>query len=41
MMGTPSGVVAFMKPPAWSKDGDVVEAEIDGIGKGKIRNKIK
>jgi 2-keto-4-pentenoate hydratase/2-oxohepta-3-ene-1,7-dioic acid hydratase in catechol pathway len=34
--GTPSGVAAFMKPPAWLKDGDVVEVEIEKIG--KIRN---
>jgi 2-keto-4-pentenoate hydratase/2-oxohepta-3-ene-1,7-dioic acid hydratase in catechol pathway len=37
MTGTPSGVAAFMKPPVWLKDGDVVEVEITGIG--KIRNK--
>jgi 2-keto-4-pentenoate hydratase/2-oxohepta-3-ene-1,7-dioic acid hydratase in catechol pathway len=36
MTGTPSGVAAFMKPPAWLKDGDVVEVEIEKIG--KIRN---
>lgn len=36
MTGTPSGVAAFMKPPVWLKDGDVVEVQIDGIG--KIRN---
>lgn len=38
MTGTPSGVAAFMKPPAWLKDGDIVEVEIEKIG--KIRNKI-
>ncbi|KAH6695138.1 fumarylacetoacetate hydrolase family protein [Plectosphaerella plurivora] len=32
MTGTPSGVAAFMKPPAWLKDGDVVEVHIDRIG---------
>lgn len=38
MTGTPSGVAAFMKPPAWLKDGDVVEVEIENIG--TIRNKM-
>jgi 2-keto-4-pentenoate hydratase/2-oxohepta-3-ene-1,7-dioic acid hydratase in catechol pathway len=38
MTGTPSGVAAFMRPPAWLKDGDVVEVEIEKIG--KIRNKM-
>ncbi|KAJ6104834.1 hypothetical protein N7523_011154 [Penicillium sp. IBT 18751x] len=32
MTGTPSGVAAFMDPPAWLKNGDVVEIEIGGIG---------
>ena len=32
MTGTPSGVAAFMKPPAWLKSGDVVRVEISGIG---------
>ncbi|EXJ69173.1 uncharacterized protein A1O5_08108 [Cladophialophora psammophila CBS 110553] len=36
--GTPSGVAAFHKPPAWLKDGDVVEVEITEVG--KIRNKM-
>tara|TARA_R110002003_G_scaffold40_3_gene2575 strand:- start:884 stop:1381 length:498 start_codon:yes stop_codon:yes gene_type:complete len=36
MTGTPSGVAAFMKPPQWLGDGDVVEVEIEGIG--RIRN---
>lgn len=38
MTGTPSGVAAFMKPPPWLGDGDVVEIGITGIG--KIRNKM-
>jgi 2-keto-4-pentenoate hydratase/2-oxohepta-3-ene-1,7-dioic acid hydratase in catechol pathway len=38
MTGTPSGVGAFMQPPAWLQDGDVVEVEISEIG--TIRNKI-
>jgi len=37
MTGTPGGVAAFMKPPAWCKDGDVVEVKISEIG--SIRNK--
>lgn len=36
MTGTPSGVAAFMQPPAWLMDGDVVTVEISEIG--KIRN---
>jgi 2-keto-4-pentenoate hydratase/2-oxohepta-3-ene-1,7-dioic acid hydratase in catechol pathway len=38
MTGTPSGVGAFMTPPAWLQDGDVVEVEISEIG--TIRNKM-
>lgn len=38
MTGTPSGVAAFRDPPAWLNDGDIVEVQIDGIG--KIRNKM-
>jgi 2-keto-4-pentenoate hydratase/2-oxohepta-3-ene-1,7-dioic acid hydratase in catechol pathway len=38
MTGTPSGVGAFMKPPTWLQDGDIVEIEISGIG--QIRNKM-
>lgn len=38
MTGTPSGVAAFMQPPAWLQDGDIVEVDIDGIG--KISNKM-
>lgn len=37
LTGTPGGVAAFMEPKAWLKDGDVVEVEIEGIG--RIRNK--
>lgn len=33
-----SGVAAFMKPPQFLKDGDVVEIEIENIG--KISNKM-
>uniref|UniRef100_A0A8H7K4A5 Fumarylacetoacetase-like C-terminal domain-containing protein n=1 Tax=Bionectria ochroleuca TaxID=29856 RepID=A0A8H7K4A5_BIOOC len=32
LTGTPGGVAAFMKPPAWLKTGDTVEVEISGIG---------
>lgn len=38
MTGTPSGVAAFMKPPAWLKNGDVVEIKIEALG--SIRNKM-
>jgi len=38
MTGTPSGVAAFLKPPVWLKDGDLVEIEIEGIG--KIANRM-
>jgi 2-keto-4-pentenoate hydratase/2-oxohepta-3-ene-1,7-dioic acid hydratase in catechol pathway len=38
MTGTPSGVAAFMKPPAWLEDGDVVEVEVEKIG--RLRNKM-
>lgn len=37
--GTPFGVVLGMKPQVWLKDGDVCEAEIDGIG--AIRNRMR
>ncbi|KAK4623784.1 Fumarylacetoacetate hydrolase domain-containing protein 2 [Fulvia fulva] len=37
MTGTPSGVAAFMKPPVWLEDGDVVEVRITGLG--TLRNK--
>lgn len=30
--GTPSGVAMGMKPQAWLKNGDIVEAEVEGIG---------
>lgn len=30
--GTPSGVAMGMNPPQWLKDGDVIEAEVEGIG---------
>jgi 2-keto-4-pentenoate hydratase/2-oxohepta-3-ene-1,7-dioic acid hydratase in catechol pathway len=32
MTGTPAGVGFARKPPEYLKPGDVVEAEIDGIG---------
>ncbi|KAJ9609991.1 hypothetical protein H2200_006321 [Cladophialophora chaetospira] len=38
MTGTPSGVAAFMKPAAWLQNGDLVEIEIENIG--KIANKM-
>lgn len=39
MTGTPSGVAAFMKPPAWLQDGDIVDVEISSMG--VIKNMIK
>jgi 2-keto-4-pentenoate hydratase/2-oxohepta-3-ene-1,7-dioic acid hydratase in catechol pathway len=36
--GTPHGVAAGMKPPGWLQVGDVVEAEVEGIG--ILRNRI-
>jgi acylpyruvate hydrolase len=37
--GTPSGVGHARKPPAWMKDGDSCEVEIQGVG--VLRNPIK
>jgi len=37
--GTPFGVALGMKPPVWLENGDVCEAEIDGIG--RIRNTMR
>ncbi len=37
--GTPSGVGYAMQPPALLKDGDVVEAEVVGVG--VLRNRVK
>ena len=39
MTGTPSGVGLFMEPKGFLKDGDVVEIEVEGVG--KIVNKMK
>ncbi len=36
--GTPSGVAAGFDPPRWLKVGDVIEAEVEGIG--VLRNRI-
>jgi len=36
--GTPSGVGAVMKPPKWLREGDLVRAEIEGIG--AIENRV-
>ena len=36
--GTPSGVAGGMNPPGWLQTGDVMEAEVEGIG--VLRNKI-
>jgi 2-keto-4-pentenoate hydratase/2-oxohepta-3-ene-1,7-dioic acid hydratase in catechol pathway len=37
--GTPSGVGLGLNPQIWLKDGDVVEAGIEGIG--SIRNTVR
>ncbi len=37
--GTPSGVALGMVPQPWLKDGDVIEAEIEGIG--ILRNTVR
>ena len=39
LTGTPGGVGLFMKPPTFLKHDDVVEVEIEGIG--RIRNRIR
>ncbi len=31
--GTPQGVIAGMKEPAWLSSGDVVDVEIQGLGR--------
>jgi 2-keto-4-pentenoate hydratase/2-oxohepta-3-ene-1,7-dioic acid hydratase in catechol pathway len=38
MTGTPSGVALGMDPQVWLKDGDVIEAEVEGIG--VLRNRV-
>jgi 2-keto-4-pentenoate hydratase/2-oxohepta-3-ene-1,7-dioic acid hydratase in catechol pathway len=38
MTGTPSGVAAFIKPPAWLQDGDVVEMGLEHVG--TMKNKM-
>lgn len=38
MTGTPGGVGLFMKPPCFLKDKDLVEVEIEGIG--RLRNRM-
>jgi 2-keto-4-pentenoate hydratase/2-oxohepta-3-ene-1,7-dioic acid hydratase in catechol pathway len=37
--GTPSGVGLGMSPQVWLKDGDVIEAEVSGIG--ILRNRVR
>jgi 2-keto-4-pentenoate hydratase/2-oxohepta-3-ene-1,7-dioic acid hydratase in catechol pathway len=36
--GTPEGVAKGMKPPKWLQPGDVMEAEVEGIG--VLRNRV-
>ncbi len=37
--GTPSGVILGMTPQVWLKNGDVVEAEVEGIG--VLQNRVR
>lgn len=39
LTGTPAGVGAAAKPPRWLRDGDVVEVEIEGVG--RLRNYVR
>lgn len=39
LTGTPSGVGAARKPPRFLREGDVVEVEIEGVG--RIRNRVR
>ena len=39
LTGTPSGVGAASDPPRWLDDGDVVDVEIEGIG--RLRNFVR
>ncbi len=39
LTGTPSGVAHARKPPAWMRDGDVCEIEIEGVG--ILRNPVQ
>jgi acylpyruvate hydrolase len=39
LMGTPSGVGAASNPPRWLRDGDVVDVEIERIG--RLRNSVR
>lgn len=39
LTGTPSGVGAASDPPGWLRDGDVVDVEIEGIG--RLRNHVR
>jgi transcription initiation factor TFIIH subunit 2 len=39
MTGTPSGVGFFMEPKGFLKDGDLVEIEVEGIG--RIANRVR
>jgi 2-keto-4-pentenoate hydratase/2-oxohepta-3-ene-1,7-dioic acid hydratase in catechol pathway len=39
LTGTPSGVGAARKPPRFLKDGDVIEVEIESVG--RVRNRVR
>lgn len=38
LTGTPAGLGCERNPPEWLKDGDVIESEIENIG--KMRNRV-
>ena len=39
LTGTPAGVGAASDPPAWLSDGDIVNIEIEGLG--RLRNFVR
>ena len=39
LTGTPSGVGAASDPPRWLREGDIVDVEIDGVG--RLRNYVR
>jgi 2-keto-4-pentenoate hydratase/2-oxohepta-3-ene-1,7-dioic acid hydratase in catechol pathway len=39
LTGTPAGVGAAASPPRYLRDGDVVEVEIDGVG--RLHNTVR
>ena len=39
LTGTPAGVGAASDPPSWLSDGDIVNVEIEGLG--RLRNFVR